>query len=119
MSGMDAFAKAEIAGKQIASELVPSDQIRGDDEIDTALLHKMAENATSYITSFAWCETVLDSYFCGGFGGIFAIFFVHIRSNRPEVDPWIWIMLGDVPAAYLPLTDCKSPAVARQNAICC
>jgi hypothetical protein len=109
---MDAFARVEIEGEQIASGLVPSDQIRGDDEIDTALLREMAENAKSYITSFSWCETVLDWYFCGGFGGIFAIFFFHIRPNRPGIDPWIWILLGDVPAAYLPLTDCRSPEEA-------
>jgi hypothetical protein len=34
------------------------------------------------------------------------------NMSRPEVDPWIWIMIGDVPPAYLPRTDCGSPAAA-------
>jgi hypothetical protein len=45
-------------------------------------------------------------------GGIFAIFFFHIRPSRSDIDPWIWIMVGDVPPAYIPLTDCTSPSEA-------
>jgi hypothetical protein len=26
------------------------------------------------------------------------------------VDPWIWTIVGDIPPAYLPVSDCKSPA---------
>ena len=45
----------------------------------------------------------------GVWGGIFAVFFFHIRSNRVDVDPWIWIVVGDIPPSYLPLSDCESP----------
>jgi hypothetical protein len=102
----------DSAGIQIASDLVPSQKIVGDDEMDTALLRKMAADAEVFIRSFPWCTSVLESYFGGGIGGIFAIFFFHIRPSRPDVDPWIWIMIGDVPPAYLPLTDSESPAAA-------
>ncbi len=109
---MDAYAESDRAGKEMAARLVSSQNIRGGDEIDTDLLREMAKDALSYVSSFTWCEEVLDSYFGGGFGGIFAIFFLHIRPSRPEVDSWIWIMLGDVPPAYLPFTDCTSPSEA-------
>jgi len=102
----------DSAGIQIASGLVPSQQIVGDDEMDTVLLRKMAADADVFIRSFPWCTSVLESYFGDGIGGIFAIFFFHIRPSRPDVDSWIWIMIGDVPPAYLPLTDCDSPAAA-------
>jgi len=109
---MGTFAEAELVGERIATELVPSSKISGKDATDTELLSKMAEDAKRYIASFSWCEAVLDSYYGGGFGGIFAVFFFHIRPSRPEVDPWIWVMVGDVPSAYLPLTDSESPAEA-------
>jgi hypothetical protein len=99
----------ELKGMQIASELVRAADIVGDDEEDTALLRKMLEDARHYISSFPWCETVLSSYFGGGVGGIFAVFFFHIRPSRSNVDPWIWIVVGDIPSAYLSITDCKSP----------
>jgi hypothetical protein len=112
MSGMPTFAEIEIAGERIATGLVPSDEISGDDEMDTRLLSEMADAAKRYISSFSWCVAVLDSYFGGGIGGIFAVFFLHIRPSHPEVDPWVWAMVGDVPPAYLPLTDAESPAEA-------
>jgi len=102
----------DSVGLQIASGLVPSQEIVGDDETDTALLRKMAADAEVFISSFPWCSSVLESFFGDGIGGIFSIFFFHIRPTRPDVDPWIWIMIGDVPPAYLPLTDCKSPTEA-------
>jgi|SRR5580700_6794658 hypothetical protein len=97
-------------GEQIASELIPSQNIVGDDEQDTVLLRKMSDEAKDYISSFPWCATILDEYFGGGVGGIFAIFFLHIRPNRTGIDPWIWVVVGDVPSAYLPVADCQSPA---------
>jgi hypothetical protein len=94
-------------GSQIAMGLVPSHSILGDDEEDTILLRKMSSDARQYICRFSWCEAVLESYFGGGVGGIFAVFFFHIRSRH--VDPWMWIIVGDIPPAYLPLSDCASP----------
>lgn len=71
---------------------------------------KMFGEAAEYISSFSWCEGILDSYFGGGVGGIFAVFFFHIRTGRADVGPWIWIVVGDIPSAYLPLKDCETPA---------
>jgi hypothetical protein len=107
---MNTDATPELRGMQVASELVPAASIVGDDEQDTVLLRKMSEDAKQYISSFPWCETILGSYFGGGVGGIFAVFFFHIRPSRFDVAPWIWIVVGDIPSAYLPITDCESPA---------
>ena len=107
--------KTEIEGRQIASELVPSSQIEGDDAEDTLLLKKMSEAASLYLSSFNWCDSIIDSYFGGGIGGILAIFFLHIRPNREVVDPWIWVIVGDLPPAYIPIADCKSPKSAYRS----
>ncbi len=112
MSEVHVSGDIEPTGNEIASRLVLSKEVRGDDEIDTALLRKMTVDADLYIRSFPWCDAVLESYFGGGIGGIFAVFFFRIRPERSEVDSWIWIMLGDVPPAYMPLSDCKSPGEA-------
>ena len=101
---------AERRGELIASELVLTENIKGDDEEDTVLLRQMSEHARGYISSFRWCDAILSSYFGGGVGGVFAVFFFHIRPDRPDLDPWIWVAVGDVPPAYLPVNDCDSPA---------
>jgi hypothetical protein len=100
----------EVKGQLVASALVSVAEIVGDHEHDTVLLRKMSEDAKHYISSFPWCDATLASYFGGGVGGIFAIFFLQIRPNRADVDPWIWIVVGDIPSAYLPISDCDSPS---------
>jgi hypothetical protein len=112
MIAMKTGPAAETEGALIASSLVPTTKIRGDDAADTRLLRKMSEEAGRYISSFSWCSSVVDSYFAGGVGGIFAVFFFHIQPSRRRISPWIWIIVGDIPPAYLPLDDCSSPAEA-------
>jgi len=109
---MKTGSAAETEGARIASSLVLTTKIRGDDATDTRLLRKMSEEARRYISSFSWCGSVVDSYFAGGVGGIFAVFFFHIQRSRRGISPWIWIVVGDIPPAYLPLDDCSSPAEA-------
>lgn len=111
---MNSNLPSAITGEKVASELVPAAKISGDDEQDTALLRTMLLDATGYIRSFSWCDTIFNSYFGGGVGGIFAIFFFHIRPKRLDVDPWIWVITGDIPPAYIPLADCASPSEAFQ-----
>jgi hypothetical protein len=58
-------------------------------EIDTCLLQDMAYEGKEWIVSFPWCAEVLESYFGGGLGGVFAVFFFHIRPSRGDIDPWL------------------------------
>jgi len=90
------------------SDVVPVVRMKGDDDEDTAFLREMLEQATNYIHSFSWCDSVIGSYFAGGVGKIFAIFLFKISSRRSDVDLWEWIFVGDVPSAYLPLQDAGS-----------
>lgn len=53
--------------------------------------------------------TFLSSFFGGGVGGVFAVFLFNIHPARPEISSWIWVVVGDIPSAYLPLEDCNSP----------
>jgi hypothetical protein len=97
-------SEAPVAG------VVPVHSMTGDDEQDTLLLGEMSLKAAAYIRSFSWCENVLSSFFGGGVGGVFAVFLFNIRPARSEVSPWIWIVVGDIPSAYLPIEDAKTPA---------
>jgi hypothetical protein len=95
--------------------VVPVERMKGDDEEETALLRGMLEQATNYIQSFSWCDSVVSSYFAGGVGKIFAVFLFKIVSRRPDVDPWEWVFVGDVPPAYLPLEDASSKMQAFET----
>lgn len=89
-------------------DVVPVGRMAGDGDEDTALLQEMLLEAKNYLRSFSWCESILNSYFAGGVGKIFAIFLFNISSARPDVNEWMWIVVGDIPPAYLPWEDCRS-----------
>jgi len=88
--------------------LVPAEEMTGEDAEDSAELRVLLDQARRYILSFSWCDSIVGSYFAVGAGKVFAIFLFHISPTRPEVDQWIWIIVGDIPSAYLPLADCRS-----------
>src|SRR3954452_19982119 len=92
------------------ADVVPVNAIIGEDQEDTTLLRKMADEADTYIRSFSWCQRVLRSFFAGGVGGIFALFLFNVDPARSEINRWVWIIVGDIPSPYLPLEDAKSPA---------
>jgi hypothetical protein len=93
----------------LVAGVVPIERMMGDDSEDTALLRPMLQDTRKYLESFSWCDSVKSEYFGGGIGGIFAIFLFHILPARAEVDAWMWIVVEDIPPAYIPLENCKSP----------
>jgi hypothetical protein len=89
--------------------IIVAEQLAGDDEEETALLRQMLEDAKRYALSFSWCDSIISAYFGGGIGKIIAVFLFNISTKRTDVDPWMWIIVGDIPSSYLPLEDCDSP----------
>ena len=88
----------------------------GDSDEDTIQLRQLATRAANYLRSFPWCTTILESYFGGGIGKIFAVFCYHIVPARADVDEWLWVMVGDIPSAYTQVIDeCRTPFEAFET----
>lgn len=68
-------------------------------------LSALEEAAANFIRSFAWSGELLAMY--DGFQepGILGLFLVQLRPSRPHVDEWLWVVVGDLPAAYLVADD--------------
>src|SRR5260370_37460529 len=92
--------------------VVPLEQMAGDDEEDMAFLREMAERAQNFMKSFSWCLAIRESFFGAGIGKIIAIFLFRIAPERPDVDEWLWVVVGDIPPAYLVTDHCKTPSRA-------
>ena len=93
-------------------QVVPLEQMRGDDEEDTRLLSEMAERASQFVCSFAWCSRVVRGWFGSGVGGVVAVFLFEIVPTAKDVDTFLWVVVGDVPPAYLVTDDSKTPREA-------
>jgi hypothetical protein len=94
------------------TQVVPVDQMRGDDDEDTALLKSMATEAREYLSSFAWCSRILRQWFGTGVGGVVAVFLFELESSNDDVPPFVWIVVGDVPPAYLVTDDLETAPAA-------
>jgi hypothetical protein len=94
------------------TRVVVADAMAGDGAKDTALLKEMLTEASKYLASFSWCGQIQKTYFGLGVGGIVAVFLFRLRPSEPDVDEWLWVVVGDVPPAYLVTEDAPNPACA-------
>lgn len=95
------------------SEVVPVAEMKGEDEEDQALLTGMHEEATSFLRDFKWCRDIKEVYYGLGIGGVVAVFLFRIEAP-PEVDEWLWVVVGDLPTAYLVTDEAPTPVAALQ-----
>jgi len=85
--------------------LTSIDALEGEDEEETQLLQAYAERAREYLEDFRWCTRVVDGWFGQGVGDVFAVFLFKIEPAEAGVDEFLWVIIGDVPPAYLVTDD--------------
>lgn len=83
----------------------PIAEIKGDSDEDTVLLKEMAKDAASYLKSYKWCISIDKQFLAFGVGGIIAIFLFEITPSSEEIDHCLWVVVGDLPPAYLVVED--------------
>ena len=93
------------------TKVVLVEHLVGDDDVDTKLLRDLASEATDYVASFAWCREVRESYYGLGVGGIVGVFLFRIVPVR-NADEWVWVVVGDLPPAYIDILDAPNSACA-------
>ncbi|MGA2850257.1 MAG: hypothetical protein ABSE46_14780 [Terracidiphilus sp.] len=72
----------------------------------------MAEKAIQYVQSFRWCIEVHDRFFGDGYGGIVALFLLRVTIRGVHEPEWIWVVVGDIPSAYMEFDVAPSPQSA-------
>ncbi|TIV24702.1 MAG: hypothetical protein E5V74_01325 [Mesorhizobium sp.] len=98
---MDNFAEPDF---DTVTRLPSADVGTGDDDLDSA-----RAEAREYLEFYNWVLSIKGEYFGYGAEGIIYIFLFEIEPGRPEVNRWIWVIVGDVPPAYLPADDATTP----------
>jgi hypothetical protein len=92
------------------AKLTPAERIAGEDAEETRLLREMLGSAKRYIASFRWCPSIERVYYGGGVGGVVAVFLFHFDARIGGRDEWLWVIDGDLPAAYLVTDQAGNPA---------
>ncbi len=58
-----------------------------------------------------------EAFFGDGCGGIVAVFLFHIEPSEEGIDEWLWVVVGDLPPAYLVIDVSKTPSQALESYI--
>lgn len=88
----------------------------GDDAEETKRLRILAAEAGRCIASFHWCPPLDRLLLAFGVGGVLGLFLA--RFKRPvegSEDQEVWIVVGDLPSAYLFTEDSETPAEALET----
>jgi len=99
------------------SRLIPIDTIEGEDPEETEQLHGLYVRAEDFIESFKWCAKINKAYFGIGAADIIAVFLFEIVPTSKNIDPLLWVIVGDIPPAYLVTDGAPNPACALDSYI--
>jgi hypothetical protein len=92
--------------------------LTGDDPPrQTEEFRDIHERACKYLLSHSWAAAIEQEYLGGGIDGILFIFLFKIQPARVGVDSWVWVIVGDIPSAYITCDECKTPYEALDGYI--
>ena len=77
----------------------------------------LACRATAFLTSFRWCSAVKESYQAFEVADKLGVFLFHIEPKLVGVDDTFWVVVGDLPPAYLVCENAKDWYQALQRYI--
>jgi len=94
--------------------LTPIDEIDRGDPTDRLSLGELAEAAQNYLLNHRWCHHINRGFLGMGYEGIIGVFYFEILPAKEDVDRELWVVVGDVPPAYLVCDDSPDPASALE-----
>jgi hypothetical protein len=99
--------------KENSENIAPDiDSVTPISNLDRSLpsdLGKALREAREFVQFYNWVTSIKAEYLGAEFEGILYIFLFEIDPARTDVDQWIWVIVGDVPPAYITCEDAKNP----------
>lgn len=89
-------------------------ELAADDDFSAEQYQQLSDRAVQYITDFRWCRRVVAAFAGLAIPGVVGVFLVNIEPTTSEVDPWLWLVVGDIPPAYLVTDDAPTPRRALE-----
>ena len=90
------------------------ESMRGEDDSETIEFQGLHRKAKAFLGTFSWCGGINTARFGLGVSNIVAVFLFEIHPLRRDVDDILWVVVGDIPPAYLVTDDAPDPARALQ-----
>jgi hypothetical protein len=75
-------------------------------------IEALRQYARDFLLDFRWCGSILEEFVGFAFPGIVAVFLFKISPAKAEVDEWTWVVVGDLPPAYITCEDSPNATCA-------
>lgn len=75
-------------------------------------LADMASEATHFLQWHHWCKKILHGYLDRGWAGMVAVFYFEIETASASADETLWVIVGDIPPAYIDTYNCPNGVAA-------
>jgi hypothetical protein len=82
------------------------------EELDEVL--KLSAEAKDYLGSFKWCTKMKKGYLSKEWGYRLCVFYFEIETTDPAMNS-VWIIVGDMPPAYIDTQHASSPSQALER----
>ncbi len=82
---------------------------------DDKVIIELSIEAKNYLLSHPWCSSIEEEWLGLSWGYILCVFLFRIKSNYPDLDEYLWMVVGDIPPAYIDL----GSAASAEEAIKC
>lgn len=79
--------------------MIPAAQIQNRE------VAEYATEAAQFLASHDWCRSVVSTHLAWAVAGVLGVFLCRLVPDRVEVDDTLWVVVGDLPPAYLVCDD--------------
>jgi hypothetical protein len=69
---------------------------------------KFGKRAQTFLLSHSWCRKIEKGYLAWAIAGVIGIFLFRLKSNHRGADSTLWVVVGDIPPAYLVCDDAEN-----------
>lgn len=86
--------------KYIKNQASTFEDILGLSEKDKNL-YGLSVEAKNYLLRHKWCKSILSGWLAVYWEGVLGVFLFEIEPSGSGVDEYVWIVVGDIPPAYV------------------
>jgi hypothetical protein len=75
--------------------------MRRTDELQSPAVVELAERARAFLAQHPWCTKISEGYLAWALTPPVAVFFFRLVPARNDIDSEHWVIVGDLPSAYI------------------
>lgn len=91
--------------------MIPITDLISSEVDDAEAIADLGKQATAFLSAHHWCRAIRRGFFDRGWAGILAVFYFEIEPDA-KADRTVWIIVGNLPPAYIDTESCPNGAAA-------